>query len=118
MVNMKSAGGIMIALFIGLIIAVVFLDSSADTVSLQTSTFSVVNESVTAPVVGTPLALTGKVLIGDGVIYNGTSIEIIGASNMTITDGISGALSFCFSITPWPRPNLIGISLDPSITEY
>ncbi len=60
---LQGDGKAIFTVFVGAIIAIVFLASIADSVFVQTNTFTVTNETVTAPATNNSLALTGRELV-------------------------------------------------------
>lgn len=69
--NLKE-GGLLIAIFVGVIIATVLVTQIANDITAQRNTYTIVNETVTTPAVNTTLSLTGRELVGDILITNMT----------------------------------------------
>lgn len=66
------------AIFIGAIITVTLIIGVADQVVLQTTTMNIVNESVAAIATGNgTTTLTGRTLVGEGIVVNGTDGEVV-----------------------------------------
>lgn len=85
MVNTQSDTTRLIAGFVGILIAVVLLASSADSISLQTNTVSVVNQSIVVGAVNTTVAINGRNLIGtEFTVYN-LSDEVRWATELNTT---------------------------------
>jgi hypothetical protein len=81
MANLKSDGKMIFMIFFGVIIATVLLSSSADQVFIQTNILSISNGTSTAPAVNATLDLTGRTLVGTGIVTNATS-------GVTVSGGI------------------------------
>jgi len=93
MANKNSGDFIaIIAIFVGVIIAIVLLASISDSIFDQTNTFTVTNESVVVAAINVSVGTTGRDLVGTGSIGNSTqaSIERYGLS-LSDTVLISGA---------------------------
>ncbi len=73
MASIKGDGKAIFGIFIGAIIAVVFIATIADSVFTQTSTFTSTNQSVTAPAVNATLDLKGRELLSELESYNATN---------------------------------------------
>lgn len=81
MVNsLKGDGKAIFTIFVGAIIAIVFLASVADSIFIQTNTVSASNSTFTAPAVNESVAILGRELV------DGTTPVTLNASNSTGTD--------------------------------
>ncbi len=73
-------------IFIGLIIAVVLLQSVADQVFNTTTTLTATNNTVTTPANGTTASLTGRTLIGTATVTNGSTP--VASTNVTVATAL------------------------------
>lgn len=86
--SLKGDGKAIFVFFIGAIIAIVFLASIANSVFTQTTTATIINDTVTAPAaVNGTLSVSGRDLIAVTVISNGTEIGLQGRG-LVLSDGI------------------------------
>ncbi len=77
---LKGDGKAIFTVFIGAIIAIVFLASISDNIFTQTNTVSATNSTFTAPVVNGSVAITGRELV------DGTTPITLNASNASGID--------------------------------
>lgn len=84
MASLKGDMKVFFAIFIGSLIAIVFLASISDSIFTQTNTFDRFNETVTAPAVNGTLDLTGRELVGTGIAKNATNITGSDLTNLGV----------------------------------
>lgn len=82
MVSLQSDGKAIFKVVIGALIAIAMLSVIATQVFVETNTLGVINGTVTAPAVNATLDLTGRALVGDGVVLNATNSS--GADQTTL----------------------------------
>jgi hypothetical protein len=80
--------GVLIMLFVGVIVAVTLLQSSAQNLNSAVNTVAVANQSIATVVNGTAQYITNYKSISDVVIINETGGVVIGAGNYTITNNV------------------------------
>ena len=88
MANLKGDFKAIMIGFIGVIVAVVFIASISNTISLQTTTQSNLNQTVTAPAVNGTLDLIGRELVGSATVVNSTSGAVLPSANLTVSNQI------------------------------
>lgn len=83
--------GAILIMAIAVIVSMVLFQQSAANVAQETSTFTLVNGSFTAPAAGQSIDLTGQELFDTPVIVNATNTTqiIAAANNFTIAEGVS-----------------------------
>ena len=80
-----SIGNIVMVL-VGVVVCVVLFTSSAQE-AVPNTVLHTANYSVTAPTSNNTLSLTGRELVGDILILNGTNIALTGTSSLNFTAG-------------------------------
>lgn len=75
MVNIKSDGKAILAVFIGSIIAITFMISIGDSIFVQTNEVTVVNTTVTAPAVNATLDLLGRTLVSQTAVTEASNVS-------------------------------------------
>lgn len=70
---LKGDGKAIFTVFVGAIIAIVFLASIGDAVFDQSNTFTLANATVTAPATNASVAIEGRELIGTPTVVNDTN---------------------------------------------
>ncbi len=75
-------------IFIGVIIAVVFLQSIANTAFAQTTAGNVTNNTITAPNNGSSISLTGREVTGTPQAFNATDGAVVPSTNFTLATGL------------------------------
>lgn len=78
MTELKADGKMIFTIFIGAIIAIVFLSTIGDSIFTQTNTFTNINETVTGPAINGTVDLVGRELA--------TSLSVINGSNASSAD--------------------------------
>ncbi len=85
--SLKGDGMAIFTIFLGAIIAVVFIGSFSDNIFTQTNTASQVNLTVIAPAINVSLAVEGRDLIEVTAIINGTNTSLL-TNGLSMTDGV------------------------------
>ena len=90
MATFKGDGKMIFTIFIGVIIVVTFMSPISDSIFSQTNTIAIANQTVTAPAVNGTLDLTGRELVGTGIVTNSTGDLVNGGTIATATSATSG----------------------------
>ncbi len=98
MADFNVDGKMVMTIFIGAIITIVFLGSIADAIFTQTTILERTNNTVTAPAVNGTLDLVGREVVGEIIINNvsqanGENMEGTGLNIVTGTSASTGLLS-------------------------
>ena len=97
MAKMSGSAMLMMAIFIGAIVTVVFLAAIADQIDVGTSTYTETNGSYTFPAAGSDLVLEGKRNLSAIIMVNATgNVTPIGEDEFnqtTVDDGDAIALT-------------------------
>lgn len=93
----KSDMKMILIIFIGLIIATVFIASIGDQIFLETNTFNQTNFTVTAPAINGTVLLTGRELVPGTtpIVRNATNFELQNAG-IFVTDGLINGVKTVF----------------------
>lgn len=110
MVSDKSGGRVIVSIFILIIVGIVLLSTSADTIDLSTSTTTLTNKSYTSGAVNVSVELPGiRGLSGTYEIYNATGTLVSAEGNVTLSESVtSGARSVY--ITVWQNGSIYNSS--------
>lgn len=96
--SLKGDGKMIFTIFIGAIIAVVFLASIGNSVFEQTNTGTATNVSFTGAAINTSLALEGRELIVGTSVINGTNITLISGGVILATGTVNGVQTVTVTI--------------------
>ena len=92
-------------IFIGLIIAVVLLQSVADQVFNTTTTLTATNDTITTPANGATASINGRTLIGTAIVTNGSAQ--VPSTNVTVATAlVSGAETITVTVNNASFANL------------
>lgn len=95
---LKGDGKMIFTIFIGAIIAVVFLASIGNSIFEQTNTGTATNVSFTGAAVNTSLALEGRQLLVATSVINGTNITLISQGVILATGTVNGVQTVTVTI--------------------
>jgi len=106
--NKKGAGiGGFILFFIGVIVALTLIVSTAQSIGDMTNTRAIANQSTAVMVDGTAQYLTNCRALSSAVVYNATGDYLVGADNYTITNNVVYNGNLAVKVTPGTLPNQI-----------
>ncbi len=119
MVNTKISGGTknILMIFVGLIIAIVFLQSISNSVFNQTNTFTSDNETFTVGAINVSVSTTGRDLVGTGTVDNFSVVS--GKGNFTgliISDGLVNGTKTVILTANDTATNFVGNEVNVSYT--
>ncbi len=112
MVNeIRGDGKAIFTIFLGLIIAVVFMANIGDQIFIQTNEATALNESVTVSAINTSLAVTGRELVTATSVLNSTFNDLIARGLALSTETVGGVRTVALTAND-TATDLVGTSVD------
>ena len=105
-----------IAIFVGLIIAIVLLASISDSIFEQTNTITVTNESVVVGAINVSVGTTGRDLVGVGTVSNSTNASQDPFTGLIVGEGNINGAKTVFLTANDTASALVGSTVNVSYT--
>ncbi len=113
--SLKGDGRAIFTIFIGVIIAIVFIASFSSSIFTQTNTASETNLSITVPAINVTTAVNGRDLISATTISNATNISLI-THGLLLGDGIVNGVKTVTIVVNDSEGGLVGTTVNLTYT--